>query len=870
MNDKDNLKTQTNNNTNKGNNCNKKGFFTSILTFFVCLLLSPFRFLRFVHTPQIKVISRTFNKCKKFDIRYTILFFVCFIFFFAKNISASPTISQIELPIISESLAFLFGNENIGTINESYIPAEANVYIGLLKETSDALANGLFLALFIWFLAQTIISATLNEFNVHTAKRAFIALICIIFMNITFEREVMLENGQEKFISEETTIPTLFQTFFADTFLELELFVTDKENETFKIQPIKVISPEHFALEFYDFTNTYLLGIETSDKLTDTLSIEYNAEQYRVEFAMGGITKKYTFNENVRYNQESTSFKFDLKKLEKELVIDYFQAMIAHAQKVKDQIENVEFTGFVDDGQTANFQNGFNKSFESIAFENPVISYCPTIYDYDLTGADEYTLQRFMQVAASCASIDFFTKQYKSDDFDIYEVYTDNYILDNRYALLYIFDELENNDEKKILSPKEFTWNKLVSKADKYCDYSYLLCAEMIKVLVHYNPDYRDRLGALYGVLDIVKDPVNLLLDGSDDLLQSRSIESSTIANLSYLDFVNEDTAIENIKFTLNREQKKELVFDNLDLLNLEHLFIPSLQQIFKSVYNTDLTSPFQRMITCLNYPNQLKNGVMCDTTTNEFMMLNASAISTGLTIYIGSTAQKLLPISDGVGGIVIGGASKLAKTAAHSASIATAVVTPIFANQLVKENPYSAQETAQTLLTSSYILSFFKLDFSQIFSLLGSLLISSGFSGISLIYWVKIYFWLYIFSRIFEFIIDSNLFWLIAFKETVEEQEYGLIAIAIELFVETIYIAVLVMFALDLPDIHDRMLYFILSDLSESLNLMSLSISNFVSEIVPFTFKIVFYCLLMIGTLQVLLAVSENTITEAKQNIKT
>ncbi|WP_411062396.1 hypothetical protein AAFX13_00390 [Vibrio parahaemolyticus] len=860
-----NILNKSNNNKNK----EKNGIFTT-LSFLLSKILLPFTFIfSLLFKPQAKTFKRAYDKSKDIDLKYKITFAICFVFFFSINLHANPN-TNIQLPILSEMFTVLFPHVSDSSVNDSYLSNEATVYLSLLVDSADALAKSLFGSIFLWFTVQAIISVAVDKQNINTnvVKRAVIALICLALINVRLDTEIKSDNGNQSFVASQSVIPMLFQEFMFDTILDIERHVTDLNDNLYTLPSIKVVSPENFYLEFYNFTNTYLLGNESTDESItekiDTLSIEYLNNEYRVEFAMGGLTNKITLLSVTALNDEANRFDIDLEAKEKEFVKSYFEAMIKHSEKVGHKLANIEFTQYKNEKQTADFQNIINSSGKSYAFEGELLSYCPSIYDYDLKGSNKYVVHRFLQVAASCAAIDFFKTQYQSDFFDINEVYSNTSTLKDRHVIL-----TDTNTYNNIETANKYTFKELVDLTKRQCKNSYLICAELVQKISNINPEYRERLGAMNGLLDVVREPLDRTIDSAAALLESRKFETSKIANIYFIDFVNENDSFANLEISLNLKQNKNMIFDNFGLLEFEHLFVPSLKETFLKMFGNDLTIPYERLATCLYYPNQIKNGFLCERITNEVINIASSTLQSAVALKVGTVAMGAIPKSNGMGGVVLGGVNKLASKAGAPANVATAIIVPLMFDSAVKENQYSTQGTVQSLLLGSYIVSFMKVDLSSALSGLATFLYTKSLATFTLVYGIIIAVWLYIFSRMFEVVIDISLFWLKAFSETVELQEYGITALVSELFIEIIYIAMLVVFAMKLPEIHDRALTFIFERQIDSVRFMSLSIENVLTGLTPFLFTTLFYILMLWGLTQFIINKIDSSIEKQKQNTK-
>ncbi|ATI48524.1 hypothetical protein CO725_24190 [Vibrio parahaemolyticus] len=862
---KNNILNESDNNKNK----EKNGIFTT-LSFLLSKILLPLTFIfSILFKPQAKTFKRAYDKSKEIDLKYKITFAICFVFFFSLNLHANPN-TNIQLPILSEMFTVLFPHVSDGSVNDSYLSNEATVYLSLLVDSADALAKSLFGSIFLWFTVQAIISIAVDKQNINTnvVKRAVIALICLALINVRLDTEVKSDNGNQTFIASQSVIPMLFQEFMFDTILDIERHVTDLNDNLYTLPSIKVVSPENFYLEFYNFTNTYLLGNESTEEdvteKIDTISIEYLNNEYRVEFAMGGLTNKITLLSVTALNDEANRFDIDLESKEKEFVKSYFEAMIQHSEKVGHKLANIEFTQYKNEKQTADFQNIINSSGKSYAFEGELLSYCPTIYEYDLKGSNKYVVHRFLQVASSCAAIEFFKTQYQSQFFDINEVYSNTSTLKDRHVLL-----VPTNTYNGVETANKYTFTELVDLTKRQCEDSYLICAELVQKISNINPEYRERLGALNGLLDVVREPLDRTIDSAAALLESRKFETSKIANVYFIDFVNENDSYADLEISLNLKQNKNMIFDNFGLLEFEHLFVPSLKETFLKMFGNDLTIPYERLATCLYYPNQVKNGFLCERITNEVINIASSTLQSAVALKVGTVAMGAIPKSNGMGGVVLGGVNKLASKAGAPANVATAIIVPLMFDSAVKENQFSTQGTIQSLLLGSYIVSFMKVDLSSALSGLATFLYTKSLATFTLVYGIIIAVWLYIFSRMFEVVIDISLFWLKAFSETVELQEYGITALVSELFIEIIYIAMLVVFAMKLPEIHDRALTFIFERQIDSLRFMSLSIENVLTGLTPFLFTTLFYILMMWGSTQFLINKLDATVEKLKQNTK-
>ncbi|WP_196357406.1 hypothetical protein, partial [Vibrio campbellii] len=106
-----------------------------------------------------------------------------------------------------------------------------------------------------------------------------------------------------------------------------------------------------------------------------------------------------------------------------------------------------------------------------------------------------------------------------------------------------------------------------------------------------------------------------------------------------FIDFVNENDSFADLEIKLNLKQNKNMIFDNFGLLEFEHLFVPSLKETFLKMFGNDLTIPYERLATCLYYPNQVKNGFLCERITNEVINIASSTLQSAVALKVGTVA---------------------------------------------------------------------------------------------------------------------------------------------------------------------------------------------------------------------------------------
>ena len=822
------------------------GIFKSLVFSLLFIIKAPFIFIKklfsLIFYPQIQVTKRIIEKSEKAKISAWVfpLFFFVLSFFTVSNAKIA-IFAEEKHPVVSSVLQLLNGNSNVVNVGVS---SDFLLYTNVISFFADNLARSLLLTGFLYYLIKFLLDKSVEVRNRNTVLKMIFLFIFFVLANKTFKFEI---NG---FYYQKTYVEQILDDFFVERITDYEELATNSEEKRYNIKAVQVIEPINLYSMYSNFTNTYLLAAEHSktqrndageiDSLrndTDTISIEYENNTYRVEFGMGGSVTKITATSPKTLNAQAELIGIDLLALENQFFVAMIQSIVDNTLLVAEKIKASDIERDLKQQRvSANAQDNQNVADSRLAFEHDYKTYCKNIYDYPLQ-ADVYLVQRYIQVASMCASKAFLEEQYSNSFFDIKEVYAKNSELSDNYVQL--FGDYSNSN----------TWQDVKNLTSEVCKTSYLLCAEAVQAASYINPESKKDLGLLVNAGDIVTQISSSIIDVSDDLLESRTYEISSSGDLSFKDYVLEsNNALFNIKLALNQFQMSEIVFDSLDLIDFDKLFIPTIDEAFEAAFGGDPSVPFRRLSTCFYYPNQVKNGFKCEGFLTELVDLASANLVNGIALKVANTAiSGLSPAQSLKKGATFGkGASNLTNTVKGSVAVGTAIVVPALLNSATKENQYSTQQTAEAVLITSYFLKYFNINFSGAIDFVANIMITSALTIYTIVFGLPFLLMIYVLAKITEIIIDIKILWLKVFTKTMDKGEQGVLEIYGEFVCELFIIALLIVYSNDFQNQLEYILTFKLENFVEIVSTMSHSIENFLTAI-PKLLMQLFYELLMI-----------------------
>ncbi|EJG0791418.1 hypothetical protein C4G69_RS01260 [Vibrio parahaemolyticus] len=846
----------------------KYGFIACLISIFALPVLLPivmtFKILAAIAEPQIAVSKRIIEKSKKAQISLWIfpLFYLSLGFFTVTHANLAFYATG-ELPTISTILNLLNGSTDVQ--NTAYVSDEFLIYFNLISMFADILARSLLFTAAIYLITKNLLDLSMGVVVKSTFWKMVFVLAGFIVANMTHKFEV------KGFYYEKSYVEALMDNFFTQKIQDFETLATDEDSKTYDIEAIKVLEPTNFYHHYMNFTNTYLMsaevgkhkrtddGLELTMRESDTISIEYLNNVYRVEFAMGGAVTKITASSPNALNQQAVDLKVDLLALEQKFFADFIQSLISNALAIKEKVKDVEVERDLEVQKVgARYHDNQNVTGKRLAFEHDWKTYCHNINDYPLQG-DAKLIQKYIQVASLCASQAFLESQYQSDHFDIKEVYAGNYHLSDGYVELF-GNQSDGN-----------TWKSVKTLTQSTCKKSYLLCAEAVQKASYINPNSKKELGLLVNATSIIGQVTSSVYDAADDLLDSRTYQESSTGDVSFKDYVVEsDKAMFNLKFPLNQKQMTQIIFDEYEFLDLDKLFIPSIQDAFRAALGGDITQPYRRMATCFYYPKQIKNGFKCNSITKELVDLSTANIISAITIKIGNTAiSGLSPSSTALQkGATFGkGASNLASAGKATTALGTAIVLPALLNAPTKENQYSTQGTARTILVSSFILKFFNINFTGTLDPLANSMFLTSLSILTILFGLPFLLTVYVLGKITEIIIDIKLFWLKFYTKTMEKGENGIKEIMAEYICEIWFIALLIVYSSNFEYQLDHMLAFKFEKFIETVIVMSSSIDQFIVTFPQFLLMAFYEVMMIVLINSFLIGMFDSISTNLKQS---
>ncbi|MGF1884519.1 hypothetical protein, partial [Vibrio splendidus] len=383
---------------------------------------------------KLKKYSKIANNLKnksKIKINYKfIIFTTCIIsiFFYQSTVVADVALQNTNSEMKNILGVFFPDLVEVGLFNPSYAHEDLGIYLSIIGVFSVHIATGVLLSLVLWFSVKFLIDLTMGVSNRSTYARLLSYVFVLFALSFSTKEDI---HGYE---IERNHVQYYMITLLIEYLDNGDEIATTNTEISYSSPSIRVLNPENFRHEFLNISNLYLLSLVNGDAETDTISIEFANDIYRVEFGMGGAITSITSQSTVALNEQSTLLGHDLKKKENELFRHYIESIIDNAVAVGKKIKDIDLTFLKEDYKTTNMFNYENSSEIKIVYDKDYKTYCDTIYDDSLTGIDKKGLQAYLEIAATCAAKTFLEEEYKNDFFNIADIYDEKYILNKGNA----------------------------------------------------------------------------------------------------------------------------------------------------------------------------------------------------------------------------------------------------------------------------------------------------------------------------------------------------------------------------------------------------------------------------------------------------
>ncbi|MFA0464336.1 MULTISPECIES: hypothetical protein [unclassified Vibrio] len=795
-----------------------------------------------------------FKRRNPFKINYKFIGFatsIISIFFYQSTVVADEVLQNTNTEMKNLMGVFFPDLVEVGLFNPSYAHDDLGIYLSIVGVFVIHVATGLLLSGVLWFAVKFIVDMMMGVSNRATYSRllSYIAVLFALSLNTTQEvHGYKVERNQVQYYMITLLIEYLDK---AD-----ELATTNTEI-SYSSPSIRVFDPANLRHEFLNISNLYLLSLVNGDAETDTISIEFANDIYRVEFGMGGAVTLITNQSSVALNEQSTLLGQDLEKKESELIRHLIESIIDNAVAVGKKIKSIEFSGLKEDYKTTNMFNYENATETKVVYDKDYKTYCDGIYDEDLTGINKKGLQAYLEIAATCAAKTFLEEEYKNDFFNIADIYDEKYILNKGNALLF-------GEQTKV------TYSEILQNVDKLCAVGngYFPCAEAIQFASYRNAESHKKLGVFSPSVKVVNQLASSFVDTSDRVLKTRTFEQYESGTIAFVDYIHDERALHNVSFELNKINNVGIVADSFDLYDFTKMNIPSLSEVLQLIVGYKLTEPYERILTCFLHSYEIRNGFKCNSISQETMDLGVGMTKTSLQIFATNTAVSAFSTKSKLrNGVQLGKTSSLGGATKATAAIATSIVMPGLISAATKEDHYSSAVTAQTLTMSAFILKYFNLDFTSSLTKFSMMMGTAGIALILITVSFTFVFTLTFIAKLTELIIDIHLAPLKAFTSVLEHQEQGLFKIYQEFVAEIIYMILIIVLIMMMPLVIDKLLLSVLEQMFDILRTMQGSVENILTAMTSLLMNVLKNLMLMFMTIQFVIGFGDYQLQSIKQN---
>ena len=774
-------KKLTNNNKNKINE-----FFTVSNFLIICF-------------PYVHIVRNLNQKSKDANMRpsFNIWFFIMFCFttliIFFGSAAAEDLASQIlatnQDSIFANIVAYINPDVLDNTqLNQTYTSKDVGIYLAMIGVFANKAALSLFLVSFVWFSFKSILDLKMGVLNSTTISKATVCFGLFLMLLPTS----ILKTNVHGVSSEKTMFQYLFDKSLYEVVSQAEEAATTNMNKPVSVPSFKVISPKNLRNDFTKISNVYLLGYENTDKIEDTLSIEYIDNEYRVEFEAGGTRTKITTQSGVAINKQASLFGINLLAKEQVFIKSYFEYMFNNAVKLGKKLENIEFSYL--ETQTGDLQDFENVKGLRLAFNDDYNTYCENIYDYSLAGSDRETIQRYIEITSICSAQNFLIEHYESPYFNIADIYNKNYILRDNQALMFGINNPTVN------------YDQIEDLIKNTCNGGYIACAEAIQFASMHNVEGNKRLGILAQPVAIINELAGSVYDASDKVLKVKSFTQEASRTIQFRDVVSDDRALFNIPFQLHHTKNTGLIADSFDLYDFNKLGIPSMEDVMGTISGGDLTLPYERVKTCFYHTNEVFNGFKCNSPSKELTDFGTGLIKLGVAIKFSTAVVSSIPTKSKLkDGAAFG--NKIGSKLTSSVAVLSSLVLPSLFTNPTKDDPYYSQNTVQGLVLLNFIISFFNETFSVALDMFSTFLINSGIGIIFLVYGFYFQIFLLFIAVLIELIIDSKVLMLKLYSAIINDGFDGIGAVFKEVVAELTFLIFLVFMMNDMTYIMDIIL---------------------------------------------------------------
>lgn len=547
-------------------------------------------------------------------------------------------------------------------------------------------------------LAETSVESSLGKYG----SKALLLLSLLALLN--FNTTVNMGNGNTMKIPVlQYHIIKLSYGLILDVERSIER-ISSEEDRDYLIPSIKVGDPLALVDDFETFTLDFLASSFLSKDYT--LNVVAKDDLYYLSVKMGNSLSYYTFRKNTVLNDYGKELEIDIESKEKEIVIDYFNALVNSAIQTKTIADSKTILEIKNTEDNVTNSNEFsNRTF----FDKEYVEYCESIdntFDkYDTIYKSELLL--YVKVKAMCSSRNFMIKHYDNSLYD-YESVLNGSVLNDSSTMIFGSEE-------------ELTVKEIKDLTEKLCSKDgYFSCAPALQFYKNKYHYQNIKLGILSIPSKLLNDYHESLSNYSNDLFRMRKIDKSYINSNLFNDNERGGEVIDTITFTATPKTYHKTIENYIDLIDLSKLAIPSTDQVITEIVGMEVTGIVKRFSNCLDSPETISNGYRCLSINKEATDFGKGLAKTALLLKM-SSAYNSAQTDKGLKG-------KLQDSL-------FAFLTVEFSNNYFTDTPYFSTKTINNIVVTQIVLKHLSIDVSKILTKISSVFLTSAIMTISLVF---------------------------------------------------------------------------------------------------------------------------------------
>lgn len=680
--------------------------------------------------------------------KFKLLFLLSFFFimplipyFYISADGATEDVSAYKMML---ALQKLFGQES--DLYHSSLSSDATVLAHFIIDYISTMLAVLVVFLMFYNAIRFTINLAAkgkNEAQMTTGKLYALKAFCFFamagFLSPIMSMERKLPNGSISHIP-------IYQVFGEHILISftysIEKLSSKKDMKEFLISDFEVKSKFTIEDDAIDFTQAYLSN-DFPNVGVEKINIVETERLYQADIKMGSDYLTYKFNKNIETHSKALEIGVDLSKKESEFIQSYFEALTQNAYGVKKAIKDTHFFG-------DNIFSSFKMRDHEPQYQKHYKMYCDSLYE-PIQNLSSSELNSYIIIAAKCTSDKFMTEQYSNGFWNYNDVVNGTTKLAKNYTTYFGNEKLKLNIDKILEATKTI------------CDESYLACSDTIPFAHRKYLVANSNNGLSSAITRQTSRIFDISLNGTD-VLDSRIVDVKAAKTDDYenMSLISDLALTESIvEFqTIPGNYNKRMAMNPLEFADLESLNLPSSpDEMLRAVVGDKPEYIYNRFLTCLNYPDMIKNGFRCENATSEISRFAVTGFETGIRIYLGGKVlETFLMKKNKKNPAAQLGNSKAKQMAGKVVGISITTYFSSYAEAPFFQSGYYSGETVNAYLIVMAILMVFGID-ASLMTNLGLLLATS--SGLTLLLFLApfIAFIKFIASKLLNLILSTTFY---------------------------------------------------------------------------------------------------------------